>query len=419
LRFSASTPLRRVGAKLSLVVATEPKSNPGVARPRTLARPAAVSSRELAIDASRGAAMLLVCLSHFADGYLFPSGAMGLGKVIKEICVSATPTFVLLSGLMVGYLHAKNPAGFSVVRAKLVDRGLFLLSICHLLIVLCTSALFGGLTGSCKIFFVTDMLGVALIAIPPLVQRWSTQRRALTGILVFCASSLLSNVWHPHPGSFNALTEILFGQSADDGTRVLLYTFPIVPWLAIYLTASALGGYMARVLGEGRHRDAARRFAMAGVAGLALAADMFLLRRLFDGNPPHAIHQLTSPMVKTPPSPAFICFNLGIGLLVLSAALAASVHRRGAVVVRALSLIGQASLFVFVLEYFVYDFVLFQMHPRYTPAWPFMFVLSLGIIWPLAALWAKRGYNRLLTVGYGRVAEAPLPRTSLAKQTAS
>jgi hypothetical protein len=363
--------------------------------------------------------MVLVCLSHFADGYLFPSGATGVGRIIKEICVSATPTFVLLSGMMVGYLHAHHPAGFSAVRSKLADRGLFLLSICHVLIALFTSALFGGLAASCKIFFVTDMLGVALIAVPPLVERWSSRRRALTGALVFGASSLASTVWHPHPGAVNALTEILFGQGADDGTRVLLYTFPLVPWLAVYLAATALGGYVARMLGEGRHLALARRFATAGLVGLALAADILLLRLLFDGDPPYAIHQLTSPMVKTPPSPAFICFNLGIGMLVLSAALAASVHRRWVTVVRALSLIGQASLFVFVIEYFIYDFALFEVHPRYTSVWPLLFAFSLGMIWVLAALWAKRGYNRFLTVGYGRVADPASQLASMAKQVGS
>jgi uncharacterized membrane protein len=415
LRFNASPRLRQVGPELSLILA-KPQSVRVAARSRTSASPKAGSRRELAIDATRGAAMLLVCLSHFADGYLFPSGARGLGTIVKEICVSATPTFVLLSGMMVGYLHAKNPAGFSVIRAKLADRGLFLLSICHVLIVLSTSPIFGGLAGSSRVFFVTDMLGVALIAIPPLVERWSRRRRALTGVLIFGASSLISTVWHPHSTAMTVLTEILLGQRAADGTRVLLYTFPLIPWLAVYLTATALGGYVARMLGEGRCLAVALRFAMAGIVGLVLAADMLLLRGVFHGGPPHAIHQLTSPMVKTPPSPAFICFNLGIGLLVLAAALAASVHRRGAAVVRALSLIGQASLFVFVLEYVIYYAVLFELHLRYTVAWPFLFLFSIGIIWPLAAFWAKRDYNRFLTVGYGRVAEPKMPLGSVANR---
>ena len=398
MRSSTSTQLRQVGSKLSFIL-TDLKS--GAARSQISVHSSAASRRELAIDASRGAAMLLVCLSHFADGYLFPRGALRLGTIIKEVCVSATPTFVLLSGMMVGYLHAKNPTGFSAVRAKLADRGLFLLSVCHVLIALCTSAIFGSLAGSSTVFFVTDMLGVALIAIPPLVERWSSRRRALTGILIFGASSLTSLVWHPQPSSANAVIEILLGQPASDGTRVLLYTFPLVPWLAVYLAATALGGYVARMLSKERHLELARHFVMAGLIGLVLAVDMLLLRRVFDGSVPYAIHQLTSPMVKTPPSPTFICFNLGIGLLVLAAALAASVHRRGAVIVRALSIIGQSSLFVFVLEYFIYEFVLFELAPRYSWTWPLLFLFSLAIISSLAAVWAKHGCNRFLTVGYG------------------
>jgi hypothetical protein len=251
------------------------------------------------------------------------------------------------------------------------------------------------------------MLGVALIAVPPLVERWSSRRRGLIGLLVFGASSLVATAWHPRPTPVDALLEILLGQSADDGTRVLPYTFPLVPWLSIYLAATALGGHVARMVREGRHLRLARQFAGAGMVGLVLAADMLLLRRLFDGDLPHAIHQMTSPMVKTPPSPAFICFNLGIGLLVLSAALAASVHRKLVNVVRALSVIGQASLFVFVIEYFIYDFTLYELHPRYTPLWPLLFVSLLGIIWSLAAFWAKHSFNRFLTVGYSRSQTVP------------
>jgi hypothetical protein len=161
------------------------------------------------------------------------------------------------------------------------------------------------------------------------------------------------------------------------------------------------------MVSERRHLSLARQFAGAGMVGLVLAADMLLLRRLFDGSLPPAIHQLTSPMVKTPPSPAFICFNLGIGLLVLSAALAASVHQNFAKVVRALSVVGQASLFVFVIEYFIYDFTLYELHARYTPMWPLLFVFLLGIIWSLAAFWTKHGFNRFLTVGYCRSQTVP------------
>ena len=369
-----------------------------------------VSDRELAIDASRGAAMLLVCLSHFADGYLFPCGAVELGKMIKESCASATPTFVLLSGAMAGYLHAQNPAKFSIVRAKLADRGLFLLTICHVLLVLLTSAIFGGLTEAGRVFFVTDMIAVALVAIPPLLDRWSSRKRVLMGVLLYAASTVLSTAWHPAATPLNAFTEILLGQSAEDGSRVFRFVFPLVPWLAIYLTATAVGGHLARMLREGRNLETARRFAIAGALGIAAALTMLAIRSLPDGDPSPLLRRFTSPMAKIPPSPAYVGFNLGVGLLILAAALTASVLRRGTAVLRALSLIGQASLFVFLLEYLVYDLVLFEAHLPYTAAWPLLFMLSLGVIWPLAAIWARRGYNRHLTIGYGQ--PAPRARSS-------
>lgn len=89
------------------------------------------------LDAARGIAMLLVCLTHFSDVHFVRSLAldgwcgMGLALVGKV----ATPTFVLVSGILMGY-QTEAAAGAARFRMHLLVRALFLVTIGYLLIAL-------------------------------------------------------------------------------------------------------------------------------------------------------------------------------------------------------------------------------------------------------------------------------------------
>lgn len=59
-----------------------------------------------AVDAARGAAMLLVCLSHFADAYVELFGYGSTYERLDLVVMIASPPFMLLSGAMLGFWQA-------------------------------------------------------------------------------------------------------------------------------------------------------------------------------------------------------------------------------------------------------------------------------------------------------------------------
>src|SRR5262245_61670808 len=63
-----------------------------------------------AVDAARGTVMLLVFLSHFADAYLYPLGgqAAHLRERLNLLTMMASPGFMIISGVMLGMLHARR-----------------------------------------------------------------------------------------------------------------------------------------------------------------------------------------------------------------------------------------------------------------------------------------------------------------------
>src|SRR5437899_12729419 len=92
------------------------------------------SRRVASIDAARGTAMLFVCLAHFTNSYFFPIGQENIGRNLVAIGMVASPTFVTVSGLVAGFLAVTRRNSFADLRRKLIDRGLFLLVVGHLLL---------------------------------------------------------------------------------------------------------------------------------------------------------------------------------------------------------------------------------------------------------------------------------------------
>ena len=89
------------------------------------------SDRLQAIDAARGVAMLFVLLSHFASVQFAMAADAPLQQSLWRVSMVASPTFVLISGMMMGFLYETRRSSFGPVRDKLVDRALFLLTIGH------------------------------------------------------------------------------------------------------------------------------------------------------------------------------------------------------------------------------------------------------------------------------------------------
>ena len=84
---------------------------------------AARRGRVRGIDATRGAAMLFVCLAHFGYAYFGLNGADRTGWIVLTIARIASPTFMLISGIVLGILYAFHREDFSSLRDRLIPAG--------------------------------------------------------------------------------------------------------------------------------------------------------------------------------------------------------------------------------------------------------------------------------------------------------
>ena len=71
--------------------------------------------------------MLFVCLSHFDYVYLrgTPSHELQF-TIVQRMAMLASPTFIIISGLLLGFLYRTRPEGMPALKAKFIDPGLFL-----------------------------------------------------------------------------------------------------------------------------------------------------------------------------------------------------------------------------------------------------------------------------------------------------
>jgi hypothetical protein len=358
-------------------------------------------SRVRFIDATRGLAMLLVLLSHFAQVYVLPSGwALTL---ISEITLIATPTFVIISGTLIGFLYKTRPNSFAGLRTKLVDRGLFLLIIGHVLILHAHLAMHSGV----RWLFITDVIGVSIIVGPWLVARMGRTPRLSLSFGLYALSWLAVAAWHPGPGVAIAVKETFFGSFTP---AFYSYAFPLLPWFSLDLASTVLGErlgdfYLDRDLTAMSRLLAKVALTACLVAVGAALATKHLIGPMLNGGQGlvHFIYALRAVDQKYPPGPVFVLLHGGIGVGLMSACLWAERHQFAERLLRSAAEVGQCSLFAYILQYYVYYTVLHVIH-AYLPfrwAWPFYFAATALVIVTATLEWHRRGFNRYLTVGYG------------------
>lgn len=365
-----------------------------------------VDRRLSAVDAARGAAMLLVCLSHFADAYFEPFSYGPVYELLDRVVMIASPTFMLLSGAMLGLLHGgSGPGGrpdFATVRIKLIDRGLFLLTVAHVLIALAHVPFIKPVSAVLRWGFITDPIGVCIVLGPLLIGRLRVGARVALGGAVYVLSWLAVYAWQPTGPVVRLLKDAAVGPSAQSSWA---YVFPALPWFGFYFMSSALGSWLAARVRAGRVRTVARWAAGLGLVAIGVAvvlrglAVVATARGWFSPTALQVEHELTSLHQKIPPGPAYLLGYGGAGLLLASACFAAEQLPQLRGVLSTLQLFGRNSLMVFVLEYYFYFALMYPLRLRYTVAWPLYFAFSLLLMWPLVVLWERLGGSRFLTVG--------------------
>ena len=204
---------------------------------------AAQSQRMHGVDAARGTAMLFVCLSHFGLEYFNGAGTTydRLRDLLYMIGMVASPTFVAISGAMLGIFHAARRADFARFSASLLGRGLFLLTVAHALIVIACIPREGSLSAAAQLGFMTDAVGFAVILGPIVVARVSAYGRAAIGAALVTASWLLTAWWWPESATGEVVKHVLSGPFPHRFPNV----FPLLPWFGVYIAASAVGSWIA------------------------------------------------------------------------------------------------------------------------------------------------------------------------------
>jgi uncharacterized membrane protein len=352
-----------------------------------------------AIDAARGSAMLFVFFSHFVEVFFRRHGLpVNLAYLITQI---ASPAFISISGVMLGILFSTRREKYAATRSSFIRRGIFLLTAGRLLIYLAHIPMAGGWREALHWGFMTDAIGVCIIAGPLLIDKVSKWGRVAFGLTIYFVSWVPALVWVPSELPLVLIRETLFGSYASD-LRFYTDVFPLLPWLGLYLVATALGEYWGDELTQGRSESIGPMARRVGFTALACAGALvgarILADRLFPGSVDMTLRGLLSPQQKLPPGPVYFLFYGGWTFLLLFALMRCRRFRAVERLSAAAEVLGRNSLFAFIAQYIVY-FGLFPLlvFPG-ASIWPLLFVTSVMVIWVLAYLWDKAKLNRYLTM---------------------
>ena len=346
--------------------------------------------------------MFFVLLSHFGFTF-FPDQAAPLPTIMRLVGMVASPTFMTLSGLLLGFLYCTSPNSFRELRIKLADRGLFLLTAGHLILLASHAPLY-----TTRFLHITDTIGVCILVQPWIISRLRPRDRLVLSMAMFAASWALVEGWRPAGPAAHLIKETLFGSlSAANYYR---FAFPVVPWFSLGLAATALGDRLGRYYLQGDDNGMQRLVMRTATIAIAAAVSgkviCIALLDLFPGNALLiAARTLSSPFEKQPPGLLYICFYGAIGLYLLSACMflerTGRLRRQFALA----TMMGQTSLFVFLSHWFVYLIAILGLRDRlpFPWAWPVYFVGSVLVVTSAAVAWHRRDYNRFITVGYPRL----------------
>jgi uncharacterized membrane protein len=359
--------------------------------------------------------MLLVFLAHFAHVHAGPLAPPALHPevLVAALTQLASPSFVTLSGLMLGLLYARRPEAFSPLRVRYLDRGLFLLSVGHLLILPTHLQWVPEGASPLRILFITDTVAVALLLGPLLLPRLGARGGALLGLALILGSWGLLFGWALPVGSgWRPLKHALVGH---EDVSSWIFNFPLLPWLGLFLASSALGQRMGRQGGRGTQVERDLRWVGSGLLLLAaLGAGAHLLLRAA-GPEGEALAHWSSPFQKLPPGPTYFALGVGVALHLLALLMAAERRGRLTRLLELTAQLGRHSLFAFIAQYYVYYVGVRLLRPESMLRWPLLFAATVALLLWLVRRWEALGGGRWLTVGLrpGPRSDAPaLPPAS-------
>ncbi len=343
--------------------------------------------------------MVLVCVSHVRVHFV--DSAPELYYWLTLITRFATPTFLLLSGFVAAYVLAGDRPN----RLTVFDRGLFVLLCGHFLLNLADLRhveldqwIFGRVT-------ITDAIAICLMS-AVVLHRLSAAALAILGVALAVLSwpiAMMVSVDSPAAGHIGAA---LFSLRTEANA---LIDAAIVPYLGVFLIGMALSKTSFEWLRHGRLAAVARRLSVYGIAAMTLVFLGLLGWQIFkrtgvtiDSETAEFARLTLDPRSKLPPSPAYLLFYGGGGLVLGALCLAGWPRFLMQPLVDWAATIGRASMMCFVVQ----DWLL-RLLPVIAGVnestsvlfWTLYLVLVVLVLHWLATRWDAKGANRFLTLG--------------------
>jgi uncharacterized membrane protein len=262
------------------------------------------NARIAGIDAARGCAMALVCLSHVKEQFV--DSIPPLNAALTAVTRVATPTFLLLSGFVIAHLLESSRQ--RRIGLSLIDRGLFLLIVAHLLLnwnelleLGLTQWLFGRAV-------ITDAIGISL-CVAVLVRRASAGALLIGGASIALLSWPIALTLSVDSPAAALLGSVLFSLQSEENPAV---DVALVPYLGLFLIGMGLSRRSADALAARDSRALARALIVPGLAAMAIVLAIAWLWHVFhhvafDATDPYVVdllRQTVDPRSKWPPSPA-------------------------------------------------------------------------------------------------------------------
>jgi uncharacterized membrane protein len=352
------------------------------------------------IDSARGTAMLFVFIAHFTEVH-YSKFELGTASLLGIITKIASPTFMAISGIMLGYLYQSSGDNFKKIKAKFIDRGIFLLTVGHILcgitVIPKSDSILDALL---KWMFITDTIGFCIILGPLLISRINIGWRLILGLSIFGFSWLAIAFVHPHYRAWMILEEVFLGSIHQE---VMRYTFSFLPWFGFYLVNSCVGEKIAIYHRNNLPVKISKTFLVLGITSFVLAISLKIGFQAFKTYyllpSDNIFHLLFSPWQKVPPSPLYFLAYGSMSYFIFF--LLFELRNMGAVnqYIRATSILGRNSLFVFIFQFYVYYLLLRFMNLSCSIFWPLYLTASIIPIFAVALLWEKKRMNRFIGVG--------------------
>lgn len=359
--------------------------------------------RILALDVARACGMFLICTAHFVDVYNTPYPSADphslIVQIINAICRVATPTFFLVSGILLGYFAKTKAFDFTRVRLHFFDRAIFLVTVGHMLVAVAWAPR-SGLFNALSVGFVTDTLAFCIIGsllLLPYLKGIST--RIWIGTILYLIGWTGWSLWHPDNLALITIRSIFLGPN-ENGHHI--FYDPLLPWFGVYLIGTSLGSWLGTFERDNLHcagKILARYSAVLFIFVLSLNVLTLALNKFSLVEVPA---YLLAWGKKYPPGPSYVLLFGSAALLLIGGMLMLVRSHRPSPLRSVFESIGRNSFPILIVQYFMYYSVLFLLETKfYKPtilvAVVFYLGSLLGIIW-LSLIFDRFGVNRFWTV---------------------